>query len=114
MKSKITSYLFTFLFLVLTASLISITTIILEKFIKDEKTLEIVISILSLLLFLIAAIIFGRKIKSKGLINGTILAIIYFFCVIGKNNGSFLSITLTISKMLTLVIGTMMGVNLEN
>lgn len=116
MKSKIAPYLFTFLFLLLTASILSITTIILEIFVKNEKTLQIIISILSLILFLIASVIFGKKIKSKGLINGMLLSILYLFFVLifNKETTSFLSITLIGAKMLTIIIGTMMGVNLEN
>jgi len=116
MKSKITSYLFTFLFLLLTSSLLSITSILLEKIIKDEKTLQIIISIFSLIIFLIASVIFGVKIKSKGLINGVILALIYLIMVLifKKTETTFLSTTLIGAKMLTLIIGTMMGVNLNN
>lgn len=72
-------------------------------------------TILSVLLFFITAVILGKKIKRKGLINGIFLSLIYVSInlIIGFNFNSVYSILKFIGKIFLIIVGTIIGVNLS-
>ena len=116
MKTTIKSYIISLLFIFLSTFIFSLVlTILKQNDLISITTSNITSSILSLLLFFIGAIILGIKIKKKGLINGLILSILYIstslIVVIHLTN--LTSIIKFISKIILIILGTIIGVNLS-
>lgn len=116
MKNTIKSYSFTLIFIILSTFIFSlILTILKQNELISYNTSKIIINVLSLSLFFIAAVILGMKQKSKGLINGIMLATLYIcMCLItGISFNNALVILKFIGKILLILFGTIIGVNLK-
>ena len=116
MKSTIKSYSFTLIFILLSTFIFSLLlTILKQNDLISLNVSNILTNILSLSLFFIGAVILGMKQKSKGLINGLIFTVLYIcMCLIGGISfNSVSSIIKFISKILLIMLGTIIGVNLK-
>lgn len=116
MKSTLKSYSISLIFILFSTFIFSLLlTILKQNDLINLNTSNIISNILSLLLFFIAAVILGMKIKKKGLINGIILSIIYIAIslIIGFNFKNIYSTLKFISKILLIILGTIIGVNLK-
>lgn len=111
MKSTIKSYSLSIIFILLSTFIFSlILTILQQNKLLSYNTEDIITNILSLTIFFISGLLLGLKQKSKGLVNGTILALIYLCInlIIGFNfNLKF------VLRILFIIIGTIIGVNLK-
>ena len=65
--------------------------------------------------FLLRIGFLGMKIKKKGLINGLILSLLYILInlIIGLNLNNIISIFKFTSKIILIILGTIIGVNLN-
>lgn len=116
MKTTIKSYSFTLIFILLSTFIFSlILSILKQNDLISINTSNIITTILSISLFFVAALILGMKQKSKGLINGFILALLYVcMCLIsGITFTSISAIIKFIVKILLIMLGTIIGVNLQ-
>jgi len=116
MKTTLKSYSFTLIFILLTTFIFSLLlTILKQNDLININTSNIITNILSISLFFIASLILGMKQKSKGLINGIILAILYVcMCLIGGITFNKISVIIKfIGKILLILLGTIIGVNLK-
>lgn len=116
MKTTLKSYTLSLIFILFSTFIFSlILTILKRNDLINLTTSNVTSSILSLLLFFIGAIILGVKIKKKGLINGIILSIIYISInlIIGFNFSNFIYIVKFIGKIILIILGTIIGVNLR-
>lgn len=116
MKTTLKSYSFTLIFILLTTFIFSlILTILKQNDLINITTSNIITNILSLSLFFLAALILGMKQKSKGLINGLILSILYvsISLISGIKFSSISVIIKFIGKILLIMLGTIIGVNLK-
>ena len=116
MKTTIKSYGFTLIFILLSTFIFSlILTILKQNNLINLNASNIIANILSLSLFFIAALILGKKQKSKGLINGLIFSILYICLslIIGISFNSIAVIIKFIGKILLILLGTIIGVNLK-
>lgn len=116
MKNTIKSYSFVLLFILLSTFIFSlILTILKQNNLLNYSSSNIVTNILSLSLYFIGSLILGLKQKNKGLINGIMLSII-FVCIsliLGISFASIIDIIKFISKILLIMLGTIIGVNLK-
>lgn len=116
MKTTIKSYTLSLIFILLSTFIFSLILTILKQNDYISLTISNVTStILSLLLFFVGAVILGLKIKKKGLLNGFILSIIYVSInlIIGFNFTNTISIIKFISKIILIILGSIIGVNLR-
>lgn len=116
MKQTIKSYTFTILFLFISTFISALTLTILKQInLLSYSASKITINILSMSLFFISAIILGLKQKRKGLINGLFLSIIYVIIslIIKTSLNNFIDILRFSSKILLIMLGTIIGVNLK-
>jgi len=116
MKTTLKSYTISLIFILLSTFIFSLVlTILKQNNLINLTTSNITSSILSLLLFFIGALILGIKIKKKGLVNGIILSMVYVAInlIIGFNLTNVTSIIKFISKILLIILGTIIGVNLR-
>ena len=116
MKQTIKSYSTTFLFILLSTFIFSLSlTILKQNDLMNLKSSNVITNILSLLIFFIAAVILGIKQKNKGLLNGLIFALLYVcICLIsGFSFNSTGMIFKFIGKITLIILGTIMGVNLK-
>lgn len=113
MKTTIKSYSISLLFILLSTFIFSlILTILKQNDLLSYKTSNITTTIISLSIFFIGGLLLGIKQKNKGLINGLTFALIYvcISLILGFNPHE---ITKFISRILLIVIGTIIGVNLK-
>lgn len=116
MKKTIKSYSITLLFILLSTFLSAILlTTLKQTNAISYKTANITTNILSLSLFFISAIILGLKQKNKGLINGFFLSLIYISVslIIGVPLNTFKEIMRFISKIILILCGVVIGVNIK-
>ena len=116
MKNTIKAYSLTLLFILLTTFIFSLLlTILKQNDLISINASNIVTNILSLSLFFIAAIILGMKQKSKGLLNGIILVLLYICMglISGITFNNVKVVIMFISKILLILLGTIIGVNLK-
>jgi len=116
MKTTLKSYTLSLIFILFSTFIFSlILTILKQNDLISLTTSNVTSTILSLLLFFIGALLLGLKIKKKGLINGVILSIIYVSInlIIGFNFTNTISIIKFISKIILIILGTIIGVNLS-
>ena len=116
MKTTLKAYSLSLLFIFTSTFIFSLILTIL----KQNNLISITISnitsmILSLSLFFTAAIILGLKTKKKGLINGTILSLIYISLslITGLTFNNYIATLKFIFKILLIIFGTIIGVNLS-
>lgn len=116
MKLTLKSYSFSIIFILLSTFIFSLLlTILKQNDLMNLNTSNILTNILSLSLFFVSAVILGMKVKRKGLVNGIIYSIIYI-CVnliIGISFPNSISIIKFISKILLIILGTIIGVNIK-
>lgn len=116
MKTTMKSYSFTFIFILLSTFIFSlILSILKQNDLISINTSNIITTILSLSLFFVAALILGMKQKNKGLLNGLMLAILYVcMCLISGITFTSISVIFKfILKILLIMLGTIIGVNLQ-
>ena len=116
MKTTIKSYTISLLFILLSTLIFSLVlTILNQNNLLSVTTSNITSTILSLSLFFIASVILGFKMKKKGLLNGIILSLIYISInlIIGFNFINYISIIKFISKIFLIILGVIIGVNLN-
>ena len=117
MKTTIKPYVSSLLFILFSTFICSfILAILNQNKLISITTTNILTNIMSILLFFIASIILGMKIKKKGLINGIILSLIYISLnlIIGFNFTNYISVIKFISKIFVIILGAIIGVNLSN
>ena len=116
MKTTIKSYSITLIFILLSTFIFSLfLSILKQNDLISINVSNVITNVLSLSLFFIATVILGIKQKSKGLINGLMLAILYVcMCLIGGISFNSVSVTIKfISKILLILLGTIIGLNLK-
>lgn len=116
MKTTIKSYVSSLLFILFSTFIFSfILALLQQNNLMSFTTANIITNILSILLFFIASIILGMKTKKKGLINGIILSLIYISLnlIIGFNFTNYIFVVKFISKIFVIILGTIIGVNLN-
>lgn len=115
MKTSIKSYSLTLIFLLLSTFIFSLVlTILKQNDLISLNSSKIITNILSLSLFFIGGLILGLKQKNKGLLNGIILAIMYVsICLIMNISFKGIAVVKFISKILLIILGTIIGVNLK-
>ena len=116
MKTTLKAYTLSFIFIFLSTFIFSLVlTVLKQNNIFNLTTSNVISSVLSLLLFFIGAIILGIKIKKKGLINGIILSLIYgaINLIIGFNFANYVFVIKFIGKIILIILGTIIGVNLS-
>lgn len=116
MKKTIKAYGLSSIFILLSTFIFSLLlTILIQNELISYNASKIITNILSLSLFFIGAVILGVKQKSKGLINGIMLSILYTcLCLImGLKFNNILSTIKYIGKILLIIFGTIIGVNLK-
>ena len=116
MKTTLKSYSFTLIFILLSTFIFSlILTILKQNNLLSINASNITSNILSLSLFFTAAVILGIKQKNKGLLNGIIFSILYIcMCLISGITFNKVSVIIKfISKILLIIFGTIIGVNLK-
>ena len=116
MKTTLKSYSFTLIFILLTTFIFSLVlTILKQNDLISLNVSNIVTNILSLSLFFIGALLLGTKQKSKGLINGLILALLYIcICLISGITFDSVGVVIKfIAKILLIMLGAIVGVNLK-
>lgn len=116
MKTTLKSYSFAFVFILLSTFIFSLLlTILKQNDLISVNASNIITNILSLSLFFIASVILGMKVKSKGLLNGFVYSIIYV-CVnliMGLSFPNIISVIRFVSKILLIIFGTIIGVNIK-
>ena len=116
MKLTLKSYSFSIIFLFLSTFIFSLLlTILKQNDLISVNTSNILTNILSLSLFFIASVILGMKVKSKGLVNGIIYAILYVCInlIMGISFPNVMSIIKFISKIALIILWTIIGVNIK-
>ena len=116
MKNTLKSYMFTFIFVLLSTFIFSlILTLLKQNELLTYNVSNVVTTILSLSIFFVAGLLLGIKQKSKGLLNGIVLSIL-FVCInliMGFNLNNIKDIVKFISKIFLILLGTLIGVNLK-
>lgn len=116
MKKTLKAYTYSLMFILFSTFIFSlILTVLKQKNIISLTSSNITSAILSLLLFFIGSLILGLKIKKKGLFNGMILSIIYVSInlIIGFDLTNIASIIKFVSKIILIIMGSILGVNLS-
>ena len=116
MKKTIKSYSITLIFILLSTLIASLLLATLKQTnALSYSAAKVTTNILSLTLFFISALILGIKQKSKGLINGLFLSLLYISIslVVGVPLNNFKEMMRFISKILLIILGTIIGVNLK-
>ena len=116
MKKSIKSYSVTLTLLLLSTFVFSlILAALYNGGLITYKFGETTSYILSLIVFFISAIILGIKQKNKGLLNGIVLALIYVSVslFIGMDFLKSFNVIKFISKIILILIGCILGVNLR-
>ena len=116
MKTTLKSYAVSLIFIFISTFIFSlILTVLKQNNLISLTASNVTSGVLSLVLFFIAALLLGLKTKKKGLINGIILSIIYISInlIIGFDFTNIVSIIKFISKILLIILGTIIGVNLR-
>jgi len=115
-KKTIKSYSITLIFILLSTLIASLLLATLKQTnVLSYSAAKVTTNILSLTLFFISALILGIKQKNKGLINGLFLSLLYIAIslVVGVPLNNFKEIMRFISKILLIILGTIIGVNLK-
>ena len=116
MKHSLKSYSLSIIFILLSTFIFSlILTILQQNKLLSYNASNVITTILSLSIYFVGALLLGLKQKSKGLLNGLIFSIL-FIClnlIMGFNLNNFKDIIKFISKILLMLLGTIIGVNLK-
>ena len=116
MKTTLKSYTLSLMFILVSTLIFSlILTILKQNNLLSLYSSNVISTILSFLLFFIGAIILGLKIKKKGLINVIFLSLIYVSInlIIGFDFDNIYSILKFVSKILLIILGAIIGVNIR-
>ena len=93
-----------------------ILTILSYNGVLSQKLTNILIMVISFILFLGVGFLYGRKTKKKGLLHGIVLSLIYIlfllvYYVIGSKSWTFTSTIVNTTRILLLITGSILGVN---
>lgn len=102
------------LLLALISFILSLTITLLSSKIENEKVINTILEVFTLLTFFIVSMYIGKQIGAKGLLIAMLLVVIYLLStfIFNKVEFSFLSILLSLSKIFTITSGSIIGVNI--
>ena len=102
------------LLLALSSFILSLTLTILSSFIEKENIISILKEVCTLTIFFFIAMFIAKRIGSKGLVIAILLSSIYLLSLFISSsfNYNLLSILITLSKILAIFSGSIIGVNI--
>ena len=118
MKNKLVNFSISTLIVFISGLVVTLVLSLLSNFnVINIRTNDLIMIIMSLVLFFLFGFIYGLKEKKRGLINGLFLSILYigFVFFLKKINPTFeySSIYITIARISLIVLGCVVGVNIN-
>ena len=119
MKNKLINFSITTLIIFILSLVFSFIITLLSSFsLINIKTNDILIIIISMILFFLFGLIFGIKEKKRGLLNGLILVLLYlgfmFSFKLLNPTFTYSSIYITLARCSLLILGSVIGVNINH